>query len=37
VVDAFSRKEEDTKGLLFFISILQFEWVEEAMIEWKKD
>jgi hypothetical protein len=37
VVDALSRKEEDTEGLLCVISIPQFDWVEEARIEWKQD
>jgi hypothetical protein len=36
VANALSRKEEDTKGLLCAISILQFDWVEEARIEWKQ-
>jgi hypothetical protein len=37
VVDALSRKEEDTNGLLCVISIPQSDWVEEARIEWKQD
>jgi hypothetical protein len=37
VVDALSRKEEDTNGLLCAISIPQSDWVEEARIEWKQD
>ena len=32
VVDALSRKEEDIEGLLCVISILKFDWVEEARI-----
>jgi hypothetical protein len=36
VADALSRKEEDTKGLLYVISIPQFDWAEEARIEWKQ-
>jgi hypothetical protein len=36
VVDALSRKEEETKGSLCVISIPQSDWVEEARIEWKK-
>jgi hypothetical protein len=31
-----SRKEEDTKGLLCVIYVLQSNWVEEAMIQWKQ-
>jgi hypothetical protein len=37
VEDALSRKEEETKGSLCAISILQSDWVEEARIEWKQD
>jgi hypothetical protein len=37
VADALSREEEKTKGSLYFISIPQFYWVEEARIEWKQD
>jgi hypothetical protein len=37
VVDALSRKEEETKGSLCNIYIPQFDWVEEEMIEWKQD
>jgi DNA relaxase NicK len=37
VIDALSRKEEYTKGLLCVISIPQSDWVEEARIKWKKD
>jgi hypothetical protein len=37
VVDALSRKEEDTKGLLCVIFIPQFDWVEEATIQWNQD
>jgi hypothetical protein len=37
VADALSRKEEETKGSLCAISIPQFDWVEEARIEWKQD
>ena len=33
---ALSRKEEETKGSLCVISILQSDWVEEARIEWKQ-
>ena len=37
VVDALSRKEEGTENSLCVVSIPQFDWVEEARIEWKKD
>jgi hypothetical protein len=37
VVDAISRKEEETEGSLCVISIMQSNWVEEARIEWKQD
>jgi hypothetical protein len=37
VADALSRKEEEAKRSLCVISILQFDWVEEARIEWKQD
>jgi hypothetical protein len=37
VADALSRKEEETQGSLCVISIIQFDWVEEVRIEWKKD
>jgi hypothetical protein len=36
VAYAFSRKEEETEGSLCVISILQYDWVEEEMIEWKQ-
>jgi hypothetical protein len=35
VADSLSRKEEEKKCSLCAISILQFDWVEEARIEWK--
>jgi len=35
VADAVARKEEDTKSLLYVISTPQYNWMEEAMIEWK--
>jgi hypothetical protein len=36
VVDVLLRKEKETEGSLCVISIPQFDWVEEAMIEWKQ-
>ena len=30
---ALSRREEETKGSLCAISIMQFDWVEEARLE----
>ena len=33
VVDALSRKDEDVEGMLCFISLPQFDWVDEARIE----
>ena len=35
--NSLSRKEEETKGSLCAISILQSDWVEEARIEWNQD
>jgi hypothetical protein len=37
VTYAHSRKEEDIESLLCTISIPQFDWVEEEMIEWNQD
>ena len=37
VTNALSRKEEETEVSLCAIYIPQSDWVEEAMIEWKKD
>jgi hypothetical protein len=37
VEDSISSKEEETKGSLCVISIPQYDWVEEARIEWNKD
>ena len=37
VVDALSRKEYDTKGLLCVVSIVQFDWAKESRIEWNHD
>ena len=36
VAYALSRKEEETEGSLCAIYIPQFDWVEEATIEWKQ-
>jgi hypothetical protein len=36
VADIVSRKEEETKGSLCVIFIPQYDWVEEARIEWKQ-
>ena len=35
--DILLRKEVNTKGLLWTISIPQFDYVEEANIKWKQD
>ena len=37
VADAVSRKDEDVEELLYSISIIQTEWITEAMDEWKND
>ena len=37
VADALSRKYEDVEALLCAISIIQPDWINEAMDEWKKD
>jgi hypothetical protein len=37
MVDALSKKEEETEGSLCAISILQFDWEEKEGIEWKQD
>ena len=37
VADALSRKDEDVEGMLCVISLPQFDWVDEAQIEWKQD
>ena len=37
VVDALSRKEEDTNGLLCAIFFPQYDLVEEARIKWQQD
>ena len=36
VANSLSREEEETKGSLCAISILKYDWVEEARIKWKK-
>ena len=36
VADALSRKYEDVKALLYDISIIQSNWIDEVMDEWKK-
>ena len=35
--DAFSRKDEDVKALLYVILIIQVDWIAEANEEWKND
>ena len=37
VADALSRKDEDVEALFCAISIIQPDWINEAMDEWKKD
>ena len=37
VADALSRKYEDVEALLYVISIIQPDWIAEAMDEWKND
>ena len=37
VADALSRKDEDVEALLCVISIIQPNWITEAMDEWKND
>ena len=37
VTDALSRKDEDVEALLYAISIIQLDWIAEAMDEWKND
>ena len=37
VAYALSRKDEDVEALFFAISIIQPNWINEAMDEWKKD
>ena len=37
VIDALSRKDEDVEALLYAISIIQPDWIAEAMDEWKND
>ena len=37
MVDALSRKDEDVEALLYAISIIQPDWINEAREEWKND
>ena len=37
VADALSRKDEDVEAFLCAISIIQPDWINEAMEEWKND
>ena len=37
VANALSRKDEDVEALLYAISIIQPNWIAEAMDEWKND
>ena len=37
VADALSRNNEEVEALLCAISIIQPDWITEAMDEWKKD
>ena len=37
VVDALSRKYEDVEALLYAISIIQLDWIAEAMDDWKNE
>ena len=37
VVDALSRKDEDVEVLLYAISMIQPDWIDEARDEWKND
>ena len=37
VADALSRKDEDVEALLCTIYIIQPDWINEAMEEWKND
>ena len=37
VADALSKKDEDVEALLYVISIIQPDWIAEAMDEWKND
>ena len=37
VVDALSRKDEEVEAFIFFISIIQPDWITEEKDEWKKD
>ena len=37
VADALSRKYDDVEALLYVVSIIQPDWIVEAMDEWKND
>src|ERR1700729_905662 len=37
VADALSRNDEDVEALLSGISIIQLDWINESMEEWKND
>ena len=37
VADALSKKDEDVEALLYAISIIQPDWIAEAMDQWKND
>ena len=37
VVDALWRKDEDVEALLWVISIIQPDWINEARDEWEND
>jgi len=37
VADALLRKDEDMEALLYAISIIQLDWINEAREEWKND
>ena len=37
VADALLRKDEDVEALLYAISIIQPDWINEARDEWKKE
>ena len=37
VADTLSRKDKDVEALFYAISIIQLDWINEAMDEWKKD
>jgi hypothetical protein len=37
VADALSRKDDDVEAFLCVISIIQSDWIIEAMDEWRND